>query len=148
MQVETEFFKTNLAENGMALHPDGALPQLAGKDAVYEDVTRQYVGLMHRAARGLTLEEGLVLLWTMEEAYFQAWGYAKSHMPAEREDESEVERARRKFINNWTNDDFAAFVKECSEVVDGLELSGEAEARCEEVSGLAANRGELVELPS
>lgn len=74
------------------------------------------------------------------QAYFEAWTYAKSHLPSSvAETETETQKALRKFIDNWTCEEFVGFVDDCRDVVDELELGKDPEMaeRCEQVSFLS-----------
>lgn len=73
---------------------------------------------------------------TRFQAYFEAWSYAKSHVPTTPpESLTETQRALEKFIDNWTCEEFVGFVDDCRDVVDGLEIEkdGEMASRCEQV---------------
>ena len=49
---------------------------------------------------------------------------------------NEKEKALRKFVDNWTCDEFGGFVEDCERVVDGLEIDPESDVgrQAEEVS--------------
>ena len=69
------------------------------------------------------------------EAYFEAWSFAKSHSQSI-DNQTDTQKALEKFIDNWTCDEFVGFVNHCKEVVDGLELENDPEMsrRCEQVN--------------
>jgi len=73
------------------------------------------------------------------EAYFEAWSFAKSHSQSI-DNPTETQKALEKFIDNWTCDEFVGFVNHCKEVVDGLELENDSgmSKRCEQVNSLRA----------
>lgn len=64
-----------------------------------------------------------------------AWTYAKKQLP-DTEPTNDKEKALRKFVNNWTCDEFVGFVDDCERVVDGLEIDPESDIgkQAEEVS--------------
>ncbi|GAA5996622.1 uncharacterized protein JCM10292_003093 [Rhodotorula paludigena] len=90
--------------------------------------TRAYVNLLiatgaEAGRNGGGMEEGLVLLWAMEKLYNQAWIFAASHKPTDpRTTDERTSAALAELIDNWTNDEFAEFVKRCEEAVEGLNL--------------------------
>lgn len=78
-----------------------------------------------------------------EEAYFEAWSFAKSHYKPN-SNPTETQKALEKFIDNWTCEEFVGFVDHCKQVVDGLGLEEDSDMskRCEQVSipGFANDR--------
>ncbi|GAA5983146.1 hypothetical protein JCM10908_000172 [Rhodotorula pacifica] len=122
-------FKTNLGN-------------LQGK--MMRPTTRAYVDLListgAEAGRiGGGMEEGIVLLWTMEKLYNTAWRYAASLSPvpssSRNPSDPRTSAALDELIDNWTNEEFDEFVRECEREVDKLELQEGTEAwdRAEEI---------------
>lgn len=69
----------------------------------------------------MALLRGLVVLWTMEKVYLDAWLYAAAQ--GGRRDAAEDEDGgalRTAFIPNWTSDEFKAFVEEIRGCLDEL----------------------------
>ncbi|GJN90641.1 hypothetical protein Rhopal_003653-T1 [Rhodotorula paludigena] len=104
----------------------GGADRLEG--ALMRTETRAYVNLLiatgaEAGRNGGGMEEGLVLLWAMEKLYNQAWIFAASHKPTEpRATDERTSAALAELIDNWTNEEFAEFVKRCEEAVEGLQL--------------------------
>ncbi|KAA8646302.1 hypothetical protein EYZ11_004425 [Aspergillus tanneri] len=104
-------------------------------------ITHAYINLfMSAGSAGVSLLEGLVVLWATEMCYLRAWRYAASFL-TEKERQREEEDAdggalRNRFIPNWTNPEFERFVEEIGDLVDAMadeqgEENGEMRARCE-----------------
>ncbi|WVF66805.1 hypothetical protein IAT40_001547 [Kwoniella sp. CBS 6097] len=143
---ETDFFLATAAEHGLAVFGDSAsqsqgLGQAAsdahnnnGLLGEYKDVTRGYVDFLHAIGGLGSIEEGFTLLWAMEKAYFTAWSNAKELLKPF-ENPTETQKALKKFIDNWTNDEFKEFVDGCEEIMDGagIDPSSQTGKACEEV---------------
>jgi thiaminase len=81
-------------------------------------------GSLHPAAsvdRSLPIPwlEAAVVFWGTEKVYSDAWNWAKSKQPhgAEASD-ADGGALRMEFIPNWANNEFAAFVKQLSSIID------------------------------
>ncbi|KAK1920793.1 hypothetical protein DB88DRAFT_501073 [Papiliotrema laurentii] len=126
---ETDFFVQTAQDHGLDLHPQGRMPDAPGPDGLlgpYTALTRSYVDFLGATAAMGSLEDGLVLLWAMEKAYHTAWSYAKRFVPSQPA-QSPKEAALRLFVDNWTCDEFVGFVRDCTDVVDGLEIDPDSE---------------------
>ena len=66
---EANFFIQTAKEHGLELHPNGVMPKTkaGGLLGPYEEVTRSYIDFLWATAAGGSVEDGLVLLWAMEE---------------------------------------------------------------------------------
>ncbi|GAA5931774.1 hypothetical protein JCM3775_000039 [Rhodotorula graminis] len=89
--------------------------------------TRAYVSLLiatgaEASRNGGGMEEGLVLLWTMEKLYNQAWLFAAQHTASPSGTDGKTSAALTELIDNWTNAEFADFVTKCENAVDELAL--------------------------
>ncbi|TPX17507.1 uncharacterized protein E0L32_003150 [Thyridium curvatum] len=67
--------------------------------------------------------EGGVLLWATEKCYLEAWTWARSlkgddTSPSSYEGDADGGAARKEFIDNWSSDDFRAFVDRFRDVLD------------------------------
>ena len=90
--------------------------------------TRAYIDLfMSAGSPGVSLLEGLVVLWATEECYLRSWRYAAS-FAGEKEDgnvgeggrDADGGALRLRFIPNWTSGEFEAFVRRIGDVVDEM----------------------------
>ena len=90
--------------------------------------TRAYVDLfMSAGSSGVSLLEGLTVLWATEECYLRSWRYAASFV-GEKEDGAAGEGSadadggamRTRFIPNWSSKEFEGFVRRIGDVVDEL----------------------------
>ncbi|TNY19705.1 hypothetical protein DMC30DRAFT_417647 [Rhodotorula diobovata] len=89
--------------------------------------TKAYVDLLIATGaeanrNGGGMEEGLVLLWTMEKLYNQAWLFAATHSATPSATDEKTSAALTELIDNWTNAEFAEFVAKCEEAVEKLQL--------------------------
>lgn len=85
--------------------------------------TRAYIDLfMSAGSAGASLLEGMVVLWATEECYLRSWRYAKGYMEGTGDGEKDADGGalRRRFIPNWTSDEFEGFVRRIGDVVDDL----------------------------
>ncbi|OOF99877.1 hypothetical protein ASPCADRAFT_203700 [Aspergillus carbonarius ITEM 5010] len=109
------------------------------------EATHAYTDLFLSAgSSGVTLLEGLVVLWATEVCYFRAWGFAREIMEknnngnAGNGGDADGGALRERFIPNWTSEEFGHFVDEIGGLVDELaRASGNGErekemlGRCE-----------------
>ncbi|KAH7925446.1 heme oxygenase-like protein [Leucogyrophana mollusca] len=109
---EVGFFEDTAARWGLEIGGAGD----AEGDWVERRGTRDYTAEMARVASLGTLEEGLVFLWAMEQAYLDAWRYVKSLLPPL--PEAEAGQAIRSLTESWTNTAFVAFVDELAALAD------------------------------
>lgn len=85
--------------------------------------TRAYIDLfMSAGSPGVSLLEGLVVLWATEECYLRAWRYAAGFMDERDGGGSDADGGalRRRFIPNWTGKEFEEFVGRLGQVVDEM----------------------------
>ncbi|KAJ6004955.1 Transcription regulator [Penicillium herquei] len=87
-------------------------------------ITRAYIDMfMSAGAAGVDVIEGLAVLWATEVCYLRSWKYAAGFLKARAGDDNGKEDAdggalKEKFINNWTSEEFEAFVDQIGEVLD------------------------------
>jgi len=72
-----------------------------------------------------SLLEGLIILWATEKCYHRAWSYASTFQPPPQQRQQASEdldggALRKKFIPNWSSDEFAKFVQDIADVTDEL----------------------------
>ncbi|KAE8371027.1 transcription regulator [Aspergillus bertholletiae] len=101
-------------------------------------VTQAYIDLfMSAGSPGVTLLEGLVVLWATEICYLESWEGAKAVMKDGGDRDLDGGALRERFIPNWTSVEFREFVEGIAQVVDALASTvkdGEKEelvTRCE-----------------
>lgn len=81
--------------------------------------------------------EAAVVFWGTEKCYLDAWSWAKSQITVQRDPREDQDGGalRNEFINNWTSDEFVAFVDKLGDIIDERVLreveSGGEEARKE-----------------
>ncbi|CAK37739.1 uncharacterized protein An02g07760 [Aspergillus niger] len=122
IQRELTFFETVAAEYNLDLQ----VPPPGATTFGPSEATHAYTDLfLSSGSSGVTLLEGLVVLWATEVCYYKAWGYAREVM----ENNSKVQ-----FIPNWTSEEFGRFVDEIAELVDEVSL-GVADSEREELLG-------------
>lgn len=139
---EVGFFEQVAKENGLDLatkpKPTAAQNEVnshkqvpAGSPLVdlglLNSITRGYIDFMVSTASRGTFEEGLVLLWAMEKLYLDAWTFASNHLKPEvlsskANQQSGPAKALLELIPNWSSVEFAQFVKDIGELVDGLDV--------------------------
>lgn len=93
-------------------------------------VTKGYMDMfMSAGSSGVTLLEGMVVLWASEVCYLRAWKYAKSVSgdgigaasgSGDFSNDADGGALRAKFIPNWTNAEFEEFVNRIGDVVNEL----------------------------
>jgi thiaminase len=87
--------------------------------------TRAYIDLfMSAGSPGVSLLEGLVVLWATEECYLRAWRYARGFMDergaGQGGGDADGGALRTRFIPNWTSGEFEGFVRSVGDVVDEM----------------------------
>ncbi|XXG94733.1 hypothetical protein Hte_000990 [Hypoxylon texense] len=132
---ELQFFEETAKKYKLDLDILGPVAEggnLSGKSAGFgpNTVTKSYIDLFDsftaqpHGNTSKTLLDGLVLLWTTEKVYLDAWTYAKQQASEGGDRDGDVEgdvdggALRKEFIPNWTSEEFQAFVKECQECLD------------------------------
>lgn len=144
---ELKFFEDTAAEYGIDLDSLGK-----GQEGIFgpNETTRGYIDLFDsfgsrlKATRerangaaaegeeqqtqtrsdGMLLLRGLVVLWTTEKVYLDAWLYAAAQGGGgkfsndEGADDADGGALRKAFIPNWTSDEFVAFVEEIRGCLD------------------------------
>ncbi|KAI0396088.1 heme oxygenase-like protein [Xylariaceae sp. FL0594] len=154
---ELQFFEETAATYGLNLETEGQGESRFGPNAT----TKAYIGLFDsftataRSDSPRSLFEGLVVLWTTEQAYVESWAYAKAQQQKQKQssDSNDTNTGssdaagttgtttghagdldggalRDKLIPNWTSPEFHAFVREIRECLDEYEqrLTGEENA--------------------
>ncbi|WVQ73902.1 hypothetical protein IAR50_003483 [Cryptococcus sp. DSM 104548] len=139
---ETGFFVDTAKQHGLDVFSqeanDGAEEGGKGLLGEYNEVTRAYVDFLQATGALGSVEEGFVVIWTMEIAYLTAWQYAKTFhkdlAAADPASLTQTQQALVKFVDNWTCDEFVEFVEGCAEIVDGagIEIGSPLAERCEE----------------
>ncbi|KAI6093881.1 heme oxygenase-like protein [Hypoxylon rubiginosum] len=128
---ELKFFEETAKKYKLELDILGPVAEgwnLSSKSAAFgpNKVTKDYIDLFDsftaqpHGNTSKTLLDGLVLLWTTEKVYLDAWTYAKQQASQDGDVEGDVDGGalRKEFIPNWTSEEFQAFVKECQECLD------------------------------
>ncbi|KAI2487494.1 TenA transcription activator [Pyrenophora tritici-repentis] len=66
--------------------------------------------------------EGVVLLWSTEKVYYDAWSWARRQdsqsLPRNYENDQDGGAMRREFIPNWSNRDFMMFVEQLERILN------------------------------
>ncbi|PYH33502.1 putative transcription regulator PAB1642 [Aspergillus neoniger CBS 115656] len=120
IQRELTFFETVAAEYNLDLQ----VPPPGATTFGPSEATHAYTDLfLSSGSSGVTLLEGLVVLWATEVCYYKAWGYARGVMEKEnkgREGSNDADGGalRVQFIPNWTSEEFGRFVDEIAGLVD------------------------------
>ncbi|KAI0382055.1 heme oxygenase-like protein [Hypomontagnella monticulosa] len=125
---ELQFFEETAKKYGLDLEATAEGDNLSNKSAGFgpNKVTKDYIDLFDsftaqpHGDRDRTLLDGLVLLWTTEKIYLEAWTYAKQQASSNADAQKDLDGGalRKEFIPNWTSEEFQAFVKECQECLD------------------------------
>ncbi|KAI2614480.1 heme oxygenase-like protein [Hypoxylon fragiforme] len=122
---ELQFFEEATKKYGLDLDTLGPMavgfaPNKVTQDYIdlFDSFTAQPQGNPSR-----TLLDGLVVLWTTEKVYLDAWTYAKQQQQVADEEEDTASdldggALRKEFIPNWTSEQFQAFVKECEDCLN------------------------------
>lgn len=106
-------------------------------------ITRAYIDMfMSAGSSGVSVLEGLAVLWATEVCYLRAWRYAASFLETREgdpKDDVDGGALREKFIPNWSSTEFEGFVNRIGDVVD--EMAG----RIKGVEEEEAMRGRCLE---
>ncbi|MCJ1332175.1 hypothetical protein MMC10_008867 [Thelotrema lepadinum] len=129
IKVEIEFYDNVAEDYGLELDQEGE-----------DEVTRRYRQLFEESsAPGVPMLWGLVVLWGTEYCYLGAWTYAKeqqagSSIPTQ-DSKGAVAALHKKFIPNWTSEEFKAAVNTLADVAnEWAEKAGVGEENsCEEL---------------
>lgn len=119
--------KSNSTQNEVELGAKGSTSETSFVDlGLLNNITRGYVDYMVSTASRGTFEEGLILLWAMEKMYLDAWTYASKHLKpdaisSKANQQPGPAKALLDLIPNWSSPEFAQFVKDIGELVDGLD---------------------------
>ncbi|GES58578.1 transcription regulator PAB1642 [Aspergillus terreus] len=131
IQRELQFFEDVAREYALDLNAG------AGEGAFGPTpITHAYIDMfMAAGSPGVSVLEGLVVLWATEVCYLRAWRYAASFLgekPAGGRD-ADGGALRERFIPNWSSAEFEQFVDSIGEVVDamGESVDGEMLGKCE-----------------
>lgn len=126
-------------------HPSATGPVEPGGQVYFTAtrITRAYIDMfMSVGSSGISLLEGLAVLWATEVCYLRAWRYAASFLEqrgGEAKDDADGGALREKFIPNWSSSEFEAFVDRIGDVLD--EMAGQIKGVEEE----EAMRGRCLE---
>ncbi|KAJ5467721.1 hypothetical protein N7475_005473 [Penicillium sp. IBT 31633x] len=127
----------NESERGVEAVRTGAMKGNAGMKAELERcgtvffsasrITSAYIDMfMSAGSAGVSILEGLTVLWATEVCYLRSWRFAAKCMKedGEKDYKNDVDGGalREKFIDNWSSVEFEGFVNKIGEVVD--EMSG------------------------
>ncbi|KAJ6033664.1 uncharacterized protein N7446_008042 [Penicillium canescens] len=92
--------------------------------------TRAYIDMfMSAGSAGVSVLEGLAVLWATEVCYLRAWRFAAGYMRQNMDEKQDYKgdadggALREKFIANWSSDEFEVFVNSIGDVVD--EMAGQ-----------------------
>ncbi|XRM37183.1 hypothetical protein ABZX51_000669 [Aspergillus tubingensis] len=136
IQRELTFFETVAAEYNLDLQ----VPPPGATTFGPSEATHAYTDLfLSSGSSGVTLLEGLVVLWATEICYYKAWGYARGVMEKENKggegsNDADGGALRVQFIPNWTSEEFGRFVDEIAGLVDEV-AAGVANSEREELLG-------------
>ncbi|PWN34421.1 heme oxygenase-like protein [Meira miltonrushii] len=119
--------KPTAAQNEVDSHPQTSPGSSLVDLGLLNNITRGYIDFMVSTASRGTFEEGLVLLWAMEKMYLDAWTYASKHLKSEAlsskaNQQPGPAKALLQLIPNWSSAEFAQFVKDIGELIDGLDV--------------------------
>lgn len=124
-------------------YPSSVAPMEPGGTVYFgpTTITRAYIDMfMSAASSGVSIIEGMAVLWATEVCYLRAWKYAASFLegtdgPAE--EDTDGGALRKEFIPNWSSTEFEGFVNRIGDVLDimaeqtkGVEEAEEMRRRC------------------
>lgn len=106
-------------------------------------ITHAYIDMfMSAGSPGVSVLEGLAVLWATEVCYLRSWRYAASFLEGRNEDpknDTDGGALREKFIPNWSSAEFEGFVNCIGNVLD--EMAGQIKG----VDEAEAMRGRCLE---
>lgn len=116
-------------------HPSGLGPVEPGSPVYFTatQITRAYIDMfMSSGSSGVSLLEGLAVLWATEVCYLRAWRYAASFLESRGggpQDDADGGALRERFIPNWSSSEFEIFVDRIGDIVDCMagQIKGVAE---------------------
>jgi thiaminase len=96
-------------------------------------ITRAYIDMfMSAGSSGVSVLEGLAVLWATEICYLRSWRYAASFLKLRGEESKDADGGalREKFIPNWSSVEFEDFVNRIGDVLDEMagQIKGAEEA--------------------
>lgn len=99
-------------------------------------ITRAYIDLfMSAGSAGVSVLEGMAVLWATEVCYLRAWRYAAAFLKqrgleAQGGEDADGGALREKFIPNWSSVEFEGFVDGIGDVLDTMasQIKGAEEA--------------------
>lgn len=99
-------------------------------------ITRGYIDMfMSAGSAGVSLIEGLAVLWATEVCYLRAWRYAAAFLKTRKADDGKIDAdggaLREKFIPNWSSVEFEEFVNHIGDVLDTLAGQIKGAEECE-----------------
>ncbi|KAJ5668734.1 hypothetical protein N7462_009804 [Penicillium macrosclerotiorum] len=115
-------------------HPASAAPLERGGPIFFSAnrVTRAYIDMfMSAGSSGVSVMEGLAVLWATEVCYLRSWRYARTFLAEGRaETDADGGALREKFIPNWSSAEFEEFVNRIGDVLDQMaaQIKGVEEA--------------------
>lgn len=121
-------------------HPSTGRPAFAGPQEhggmvffTASRVTRAYIDLfMSAGSAGVSVMEGMAVLWATEVCYLRAWRYAAAFLKQRDPGQEDADGGalREKFIPNWSSAEFEGFVDSIGEVLDMMasQIKGAGEA--------------------
>ncbi|RYP17235.1 hypothetical protein DL765_004620 [Monosporascus sp. GIB2] len=128
MMAEMQLFEKTAGDYGLDLAAVGS--EMEGETVGFgpNKTTQGYIDLFDSFAAqpgvptDKSLLEGVLVLWATEMAYLDSWSYAKSQRPQNPDPGQDLDGGalRKRFIDNWTSDQFRAFVKEIEECLEAL----------------------------
>jgi thiaminase len=87
-------------------------------------ITRAYIDMfMSSASSGVSVLEGMAVLWATEVCYLRSWKYAATFLQGREgpaEDDADGGSLRDKFIPNWSSKEFEGFVDRIGDVLDNM----------------------------
>jgi thiaminase len=115
---ELRFFAETAARFGLHLE----YPMTPGERFEATKATRDYIDLFEAMADpGITLLDGMVLLWATERCYLDAWKFSRSHCRKTYYfDDADGGALNEAFIPNWTSPEFEKFVADIAKFTDEL----------------------------
>lgn len=117
-------------------HPASATPFESGGPVYFAAtrITRAYIDMfMSAGSSGVSVLEGLAVLWATEVCYLRSWKYAASFLKlrdGESKEDADGGALREKFIPNWSSAEFEEFVDHIGDVLDEMaaQVKGAEEA--------------------
>ncbi|KAJ5887861.1 hypothetical protein N7495_007902 [Penicillium taxi] len=123
IRTELHFFETTAANYSLDLTPGLSVVEGDTSDCRGDSpsvITRAYIDMfMSAGSPGVTVLEGIAVLWATEVCYLRSWRYAASFLETKDGKPDEDGGAlREKFIPNWSSKEFEDFVYQIGNVLD------------------------------